>query len=160
VKKLKYVLFLEPNGKEIIEEAEMLGPSIFICLFIIAMKMRSSSRLITFYLVLFIGNLLIHTLTNLLTTKENSSKTYPSIGLYKLVSLLGYCQLPIILFSYVSVLFTLKSLLGMLLSLIIVILCSYSATKLLSYYLRIKDKDILVFYPIFVYYSFYIVLLL
>lgn len=157
--KIKYVLFLDSNGKDIIEEAEMLGPSIIICLFILVMKIRSNSRIITYYMLLVIGNLFIHTLVNLLTRKENNCKNYPSISLYKIISLLCYCQIPIILFSYVSVLFTLKSALGILLSLVIVILSSFSATKLLSYYLRINDKDILIFYPIFVYNSFYIQLL-
>ena len=160
-----YVIFLQSNGNELIEDAEMLGPFIITCLFILAMRLRSSTGMLTFYSVFISGNLILNSLVNLLTSNENSSKISPHdynnyISVYKLTSLLSYCQLPIIIFSYLSVLFTLKSALGLILSLSLIIFCSYSATNILAFHLRIKDKDILLFYPILIYYAFYILMLL
>lgn len=63
------------------------------------------------------------------------------------VSILGYCLLPMVLLSGVSVVLTLQGSLGTILSTVVILWCSWSASKLFVTVLAMDSQQLLVAYP-------------
>eukprot|EP01101_Sappina_pedata_P008783 TRINITY_DN4946_c0_g1_i1.p1 TRINITY_DN4946_c0_g1~~TRINITY_DN4946_c0_g1_i1.p1 ORF type:complete len:254 (-),score=68.10 TRINITY_DN4946_c0_g1_i1:85-846(-) len=69
------------------------------------------------------------------------------------VAVLGYCLLPMVLLSGLSVFITLKGLFGMIISSLFVVWCTYSAAHMFVSVLSMKEQTALVMYPVFLVYA-------
>jgi hypothetical protein len=70
------------------------------------------------------------------------------IDAYRVVSVLGYCLLPMVGVGALSVPFTLDGTLGYLLSCVSILWCTYAASGIFVVVLRMTDQRLLVAYPV------------
>lgn len=75
------------------------------------------------------------------------------IDAYRVSSVLGYCLLPIVLTSLVSVAVNLDGLLGYLASIVSVVWCSYAASGIFVSVLQMQNQRFLVAYPVSLFYA-------
>ena len=75
------------------------------------------------------------------------------IDIYRTVSVLGYCLLPMVIFSGCAVLLSMKGLIGLFLGALSIAWCTYSASCMFVQILNDSDQQWLIRYPVFLLYS-------
>ncbi|GAM18477.1 hypothetical protein SAMD00019534_016520, partial [Acytostelium subglobosum LB1] len=70
------------------------------------------------------------------------------IDMYRVISVLGYCLLPIVTLSFVSLSININGMIGYLLILVAILWSTYSASKMFVKTLTMVDQRILVAYPV------------
>ena len=154
-KKLAYVLCVGKDVQPFIRDPDMVGPSAILVLFLMCLMLKSRDFIVYFYSNLFFGTIIMNVIMNLVT--EN----HKTISLYQFTSMVVYCLFPVTLFSYFSVIFKLKEMLiGIILSVMIVLYSSKKAENLIVTFLNMKSQNLLVIYPLILYYSFYLILII
>jgi hypothetical protein len=76
----------------------------------------------------------------------------PNIDIYKTISILGYCLLPMTILASLSVVHSLEGIFGAVAAIACVMWCSYSAALLFTEQ-HDPDQRLLVFYPLALYYT-------
>lgn len=71
-----------------------------------------------------------------------------AIDAYRVTSVLGYCLLPMVAVSAISVLITLDGAIGYFLSALSILWCTYAASGIFVAVLRMQDQRLLVAYPV------------
>lgn len=129
--------FKEPNAS-ILQETDLAGPLVFCMTFGAFLLLSGKVHFGYIYGIGVLGCIALYTLLNLM------SESGVSFGCT--VSVLGYCLLPMVALSGVSIL-SLKGTLGSVLTIVAVIWCALSASKLFVTALAMHHQQPLVAYP-------------
>ncbi|SCZ99424.1 BZ3500_MvSof-1268-A1-R1_Chr7-2g09526 [Microbotryum saponariae] len=157
----KSLTVLNPLSKvdsHIMDDADLAGPLVFCSVFAGFLLLVSRRRLgwefsgkpqfSYIYGVALVGSASIYILLNLMSER--------GIDAYRTASVLGYCLLPLVLLSMISVVVSLESLimsvrsgsLGYIVSGSSIAWCSYSASAIFSSVLQLSSQRLLVAYPV------------
>ncbi|KAG6372333.1 Yip1-domain-containing protein [Boletus reticuloceps] len=131
---------LQRVDEHIMDDADLAGPLLFFFLFGMLLLLSGKPQFGYIYGFGLLGSVSIYTLLNLMSDK--------SIDVYRVVSVLGYCLLPMVGVGAVSVVVTLDGFVGYLLSLLSIIWCTFSASGIFVAVLRMSDQHLLVAYPV------------
>jgi len=130
---------LQRVDEHIMDDADLAGPLLFFFLFGMLLLLSGKPQFGYIYGFGLLGSMSIYTLLNLMSDK--------GIDVYRVVSVLGYCLLPMVGIGAVSVVVTLDGLVGYLLSLLSIIWCTFSASGIFVAVLRMSEQHLLVAYP-------------
>ncbi|OAX43322.1 Yip1-domain-containing protein [Rhizopogon vinicolor AM-OR11-026] len=126
--------------ERIMDDADLAGPLLFFFCFGVLLLLSGKPQFGYIYGFGLLGSISIYTLLNLMS--ENG------IDAYRVVSVLGYCLLPMVGVGAISVVVTLDGILGYVLSLLSIIWCTFSASGIFVAVLRMSDQRLLVAYPV------------
>ena len=102
------------------------------------------------YGITALGCLSMYVLLNLMSEK---GVTVICIG-----STLGYCLLPMVFLSFLASFVTLNGYVGLCISVLFILWCSISSSKLFVYALNMSNQQLLVLYPCFLLYGIFALL--
>ncbi|KAF8554691.1 Yip1-domain-containing protein [Imleria badia] len=131
---------LQQVDEHIMDDADLAGPLLFFFLFGMLLLLSGKPQFGYIYGFGLLGSMSIYTLLNLMSDK--------GIDVYRVVSVLGYCLLPMVGVGAVSVVVTLDGIVGYLLSLLSIIWCTFSASGIFVAVLRMSEQHLLVAYPV------------
>lgn len=141
-KTLAVVNPLRSTDANILHDSDLAGPLVFCLAFGFFLLMSGKVSFGYIYGIGLLGCLSVYTLLNLMAPPQMP------ISIACTVSVLGYCLLPMVLLSGVSVVINLKSgLFGNLLALLTVLWCAVSASKLFVTALTLHNQQALILYP-------------
>ncbi|KAI0762083.1 Yip1-domain-containing protein, partial [Trametes elegans] len=126
--------------EHIMDDADLAGPLLFVFCFGTFLLFSGKPQFGYIYGVGVLGSLSIYTLLNLMSEK--------GIDAYRVVSVLGYCLLPMVAVGALSVVVTLDGMLGYVLSVLSILWCTYAASGIFVAVLRMSDQRLLLAYPI------------
>ncbi|KAM5531655.1 hypothetical protein V8D89_014707 [Ganoderma adspersum] len=126
--------------EHIMDDADLAGPLLFVFCFGTFLLFSGKPQFGYIYGVGVLGSLSIYTLLNLMSEK--------GIDAYRVVSVLGYCLLPMVAVGAVSVIVTLDGMVGYMLSTLSILWCTYAASGIFTAVLRMSDQRFLLAYPI------------
>lgn len=126
--------------EHIMDDADMAGPIVFFLSFAIFLLLSGKPQFGVIYGVGMMGSASIYFLLNAMSES--------GIDAYRVVSVLGYCLLPMVGVGALSVGITLDGSIGYLLSLISILWCTYAASGIFVAVLRMTDQRLLVAYPV------------
>jgi len=148
--KRKTIAVLNPAARtldpEILEDCDFAGPIVFgLCL---GLSLSLTGKWAFDYIYGFgsIGSISIYLLVNLMTPSGFG------INIYRTVSILGYCLLPMVLLAIVSIVMTLTNSLGAILVGLCVLWCT-SCSSLMFSVPHSEDQRFLFAYPLALYYT-------
>lgn len=124
----------------IMEDADLWGPFLFCLAFGAFLLLSGKVHFSYIYGLATLGWLSIYGLLNLM------SET--GIDMYRTASVLGYCLLPMVLLSSVSILLRLRGFLGYGLGVSSILWCTYASSGIFTTVLGMKNQRILVAYPV------------
>lgn len=130
---------LTETNATIMQDTDLAGPLVFCLAFGGFLLLSGKVHFGYIYGIGVVGCLAMYVLLNLM------SLTGVSAGC--VISVLGYCLLPMVGLSGVSILFSLKGLLGNILTVLTILWCSLSASKLFVTALAMDHQQPLVAYP-------------
>lgn len=130
---------LTDTNATIMQDTDLAGPLVFCLAFGGFLLLSGKVHFGYIYGIGVVGCLAMYVLLNLM------SLTGVSAGC--VISVLGYCLLPMVGLSGVSILFSLKGLLGNILTVLTIVWCSLSASKLFVTALAMDHQQPLVAYP-------------
>ncbi|KAJ3520353.1 hypothetical protein NM688_g9174 [Phlebia brevispora] len=126
--------------ERIMDDADLAGPLLFIICFGTFLLFSGKPQFGYIYGVGLLGSASIYTLLNLMSEK--------GIDAYRVVSVLGYCLLPMVGVGALSVMVTLDGMVGYVLSILSILWCTWSASTIFVAVLRMSDQRLLVAYPV------------
>ncbi|GBE80990.1 Yip1-domain-containing protein [Sparassis latifolia] len=126
--------------ERIMDDADLAGPLLFIICFGTFLLFSGKPQFGYIYGVGLLGSASIYVLLNLMSEIP--------IDAFRVVSVLGYCLLPMVGVGAVSVMVTLDGTLGYLLSTLSILWCTYAASAIFVAVLRMSDQRFLVAYPV------------
>jgi len=129
----------------IMDDADLAGPLIFFLCFATFLLFSGKPQFNYIYGVALLGSTSIYALLNLMAEQ--------GINAFRVMSVLGYCLLPIVGVGALSVVVTLDGLLGYLFSSLSVLWSTYSASGIFVTVLRMSDQRLLVAYPVALFYG-------
>jgi len=138
----KTLAVLNPTKKSeanILNECDLAGPLVFCMAFGCFLMLAGKIHFGYIYGLGLVGTASIYMLLNLMSQNGISMGTT--------VSVLGYCLLPMVILSGVSIVISLRGAVGNGAAILAVIWCAYSASKLFVTALSMDHQQILVLYP-------------
>eukprot|EP00516_Mucochytrium_quahogii_P000868 CAMPEP_0203745318 /NCGR_PEP_ID=MMETSP0098-20131031/1093_1 /ASSEMBLY_ACC=CAM_ASM_000208 /TAXON_ID=96639 /ORGANISM=" , Strain NY0313808BC1" /LENGTH=292 /DNA_ID=CAMNT_0050633059 /DNA_START=352 /DNA_END=1227 /DNA_ORIENTATION=- len=136
-------------NEEILEDTDMAGPLVFAI--VQGFCLLFSRKLFFGYVFGFgvSGGMWLYMVINLM------DHTGHSIDIYRVFSVLGYCLLPIVMLSAVTILFDLSMhpWLGTPLTFIAIIWCTHTATRFFEIATHMREQRYLIAYPVFLVYA-------
>ncbi|KAM0789087.1 hypothetical protein ACM66B_003146 [Microbotryomycetes sp. NB124-2] len=124
----------------IMDDADLAGPLVFCSVFASFLLLSGKPQFSYIYGVALVGSASIYALLNLMS--ENG------IDAYRTASVLGYCLLPLVLLSMISVVASLDGTIGYIASSVSIVWCSYAASSIFSSVLHLSSQRLLVAYPV------------
>merc|ERR1719399_513651 len=120
-------------SREVLEDADLAGPLVF-CL-LLGLCQMFSGKLNFGYIYGFglTGCAGMHMVLNLLSQQEG-------VDLFRVCSILGYCLLPTVPLALVSVVFSLRGVLGLVLGLGVIGWCTFAATRFFEQALEMSEQ--------------------
>lgn len=149
--KIFSVMTFHKVNKKILEDADMTGPFLIFIVFALSLILQKKTHFGYIYGINLFGGVIISTLMNLMSKKE-------SIMLYNTISVLGYCMIPIVLASFIGVFISLKEVFGFLLCFFAIIGSSITATNFFEEVLNMQSQKWLIFYPLLLFYTCFLLL--
>jgi len=141
VKKTKVVLNpLTSIDQSVVNETDLAGPLVFIVALGSLLLLSGKMHFGYIYGISIFACLMMYGLLKMMAPQEG-----PSSG--TVASILGYCLLPIVVLSAISILFSLQGTFGLVCSVTAVFWCSWSASKLFCSAVNLKGEQALVAYP-------------
>ncbi|KAI0234870.1 Protein YIPF5 [Lamellibrachia satsuma] len=128
----------EPDTSSL-QDTDMAGPLVFCLAFGGCLLLVGKLQFGYIYGIGVVGCLAMYTLLNLMSMT--------GVAVSCIVSVLGYCLLPMVLLSSLAVLISLKGVLGVVMTTVAVLWCSVSASKLFVTALAMDQQQLLVAYP-------------
>ncbi|KAI6021399.1 Yip1-domain-containing protein [Pisolithus microcarpus] len=125
---------LQHVDEHIMDDADLAGPLLFFFCFGMLLLLSGKPQFGYIYGFGLLGSISIYTLLNLMSDK--------GIDVYRVVSVLGYCLLPMVGVGAVSVVVTLDGVLGYMLSILSIIWCTYACIG------NLRRCRLLVAYPV------------
>lgn len=129
----------------ILQDTDLAGPLVFCLAFGSFLLLTGKLQFGAIYGVGLLGCLALHGLLNVMSTN--------GVALGVVISVLGYCLLPIVGLAGLNVLLSLQGLLGAALASAAILWCSWSASKLFVTALSMDHQQPLVAYPCALVYS-------
>ncbi|CAF0773205.1 unnamed protein product [Rotaria sordida] len=147
-KKTKSVLnpFAIPD-LSIRDDIDLAGPLIFCLIFAFSLLLFGKIHFGYVYGIVTLGTFGMYGLLNLMASSDKSCS-----GLF-VISVLGYCLLPMVILSFLSFLFKFNSFINIILTIIFILWCSISASKLFTISLAMIGQQLLVAYPCVLFYG-------
>lgn len=130
---------LKQANAEIMQDTDLAGPLVFCFAFGGSLLLSGKVHFGYIYGIGVVGCLAMYALLNLMSLV--------SVSVSCIVSVLGYCLLPMVLLSFFSVVMSLQGMLGTALTVVCVVWCSISASKLFVSALTMDRQQLLVAYP-------------
>ncbi len=126
----------------------MGGPFLIILIFAFSLVLQYKTCFGYLYGISVFGSVALFLLLNLMSKNK-------SILLYNTISVLGYCLIPVVFLSFFSVFLKMKmkGFLGIILSFGSIISSSISATRFFEIALDMSQQKWLIFYPICLFYT-------
>eukprot|EP00842_Homolaphlyctis_polyrhiza_P006153 jgi/Hompol1/6539/HPOL_005011-RA len=146
--KTKGLTVMNPFGsvdQHIMDDTDLAGPLIFCFLFGGFLLLSGKVHFGFIYGVAMLGWLSMYAILNLM------SET--GIDGYKTASVLGYSLLPMVILSSISIMFELHGPIGLFLSSLSVLWCTFSSSTIFVTVLSMTDQRLLVAYPVALFYS-------
>ncbi|KND05137.1 transporter YIP1 [Spizellomyces punctatus DAOM BR117] len=147
--KKKGVTVLNPLravDKHIMDDTDLAGPILFVLLFGGFLLLSGKINFGYVYGVAMLGCVSVYAILNLMSES--------GIDGYRTASVLGYCLLPMVVLSSVATLLQLSGhIVGLILSALSVLWCTYSASKMFTTVLSMSEQRLLVAYPVGLLYS-------
>ncbi|MBW0498250.1 hypothetical protein O181_037965 [Austropuccinia psidii MF-1] len=131
--------------QHLMDDADLAGPLVFCFCFGMFLLFSGKPQFGYIYGLALLGDLSLYLLLNLM------SET--GIDAYRVASVLGYCLLPLVLLSLVTVAVSMDGLLGYILSAVSILWCSYSASGIFVSVLQMSEQRLLVAYPVGLFYA-------
>ncbi|KAJ1953225.1 hypothetical protein IWQ62_006045 [Dispira parvispora] len=131
--------------KDLMDDADMSGPLIFVLLFGTFLLFSGKVHFGYIYGVGLLGCLSVYALLNLMSDQGMDG--------YRTTSVLGYSLLPMVLLSGLSLLLKLSSSIGYVLSCFAVLWCTYAASTVFVSVLSMTEQRLLVAYPVGLFYT-------
>lgn len=123
----------------IMQDTDLAGPLVFCLAFGGSLLLAGKVHFGFIYGIGVVGSLAMYALLNLMSMTSVSSTC--------IVSVLGYCLLPMVILSFTAVAISLQGMVGIVLTVITVLWCSLSASKLFVSALLMDHQQLLVAYP-------------
>jgi len=130
---------LKETDPLVVGDADMAGPLVFCFAFMASMLLGGKVAFGYIYGLGLMGCVGMYLLLNLMSVS--------GVGLACVVSILGYCLLPMVLLSFASVLFSLKGMVGMVATGVAIGWCGLAAAKLFVGALAMQHQQLIVMYP-------------
>lgn len=130
---------LKSADHTIMQDTDLAGPLVFCMAFGGSLLLSGKLHFGYIYGIGLVGCLAMYCLLNLMSLSGVSA------GI--IVSVLGYCLLPMVFLSFSAVLLSLKGIIGIVLVVVTVLWCSVSASKLFVSALAMDSQQLLVAYP-------------
>lgn len=130
---------LKSTNADIMQDTDLAGPLVFCLAFGGFLLLSGKVQFGYIYGIGVLGCLAMYSLLNLMSVGG------VSVGC--IISVLGYCLLPMVGLSGASIILSLKGMLGSILTLLTVVWCSGSASKLFVTALAMDHQQLLVAYP-------------
>jgi hypothetical protein len=135
----------KPVPSNIMDDADMAGPLLFILMFGIFLRITGKSHFGYIYGVGVLGMVSIFLILNMMSqTGIDWSRT---------ASVLGYCLLPMVMLSGFSVVLQLGSAIGFILSVVSILWCTFSSSGMFTSVLHMNEQRFLVAYPVGLFYA-------
>ncbi|KJE94158.1 smap-5-prov protein [Capsaspora owczarzaki ATCC 30864] len=129
----------KPADQHVMDDTDLAGPLIFCLLFGSFLLMSGKVHFGSIYGVGVVGCLGVYGILNLMSES--------GISLARTVSVLGYCLLPMVILSSISILLSLQGYVGLVLACLSIAWCSFSASHIFVSVLSLRDQLLLVVYP-------------
>ncbi|KAI0300989.1 hypothetical protein B0F90DRAFT_1817287 [Multifurca ochricompacta] len=126
--------------ERIMDDADLAGPLIFCFCFATFLLFSGKPQFGYIYGLALLGSVSLYCLLNLMSEQ--------GIDAYRVLSVLGYCLLPMVGVGALSVIITLDGMLGYMLSSLSIVWCTYAASGIFVAVLRMSDQRLLVAYPV------------
>jgi hypothetical protein len=134
------------DHKNILQDPDLAGPLTFLLTFGFLLLLSGKIQFGYIYGLGTLGCLIIHSVVYLVATKN--------ISFMCTVSVLGYCILPMVMLSAVSILINLKATIaGNILSVVAILWCAIGASNLLVTAIDITNARLMVAYPCALFYT-------
>lgn len=149
----KTICVLNPFSKpheSIINDEDLAGPLVFCIAYGFSLLLLGKIQFGYIYGITALGCLTMYSLLNLMSEK--------GVTVTCIASTLGYCLLPMVILSFLSSLVSLNGLVGLFLSLIFILWCSISSSKLFVNALQMVNQQLLILYPCFLLYGIFALL--
>lgn len=145
---------MKQTDPQILHDADLAGPLVFGLAFGCFLLLSGKVHFSYIYGFGVLGCVLIYTLLTLMSP--------PNINLTAVctVSILGYCLLPMVFLSALSIIIGLQTMLGNIITGIAILWCSLSASKLFVTALAMSNQQALVAYPCILFYGIFALLTL
>ncbi|KAF8502364.1 Yip1-domain-containing protein [Russula emetica] len=127
-------------NEHIMDDADLAGPLIFCFCFATFLLFSGKPQFGYIYGLALLGSISLYCLLNLMSEQ--------GIDAYSVLSVLGYCLLPMVGVGALSVVITLDGMLGYMLSSLSIVWCTYAASGIFVAVLRMSDQRLLVAYPV------------
>ncbi|KAI8365188.1 uncharacterized protein BYT42DRAFT_540823 [Radiomyces spectabilis] len=146
--KTKSLTVLNPFGNvphDIMDDTDLAGPLLFIFLFGIFLMLSGKNHFGYIYGVGVLGVVSIFLVMNLMSES--------GVDWSRTASVLGYCLLPMVMLSGFSVILPLKGYIGLVLTAISILWCTYASSGMFTTVLRMSEQRFLVAYPVGLFYA-------
>ena len=145
-RKTKCVLnpFAQPH-ESIVHDEDLAGPLVFCIAYGFSLLLMGKIHFGYIYGITAMGCLTMYALLNLMSEKGVNAACIGSI--------LGYCLLPMVILSFVSTILTFAGTLRLIVSVVFILWCSISSSKLFVCSLNMSNQQALVLYPCFLLYG-------
>lgn len=146
---------LRKTDASILSESDLIGPLVFCLAFGCFLLLCGKIHFGYIYGIGVLGCLSIYLLLNLMSPPNMQ------LSLACTVSVLGYCLLPMVILSGISVVITLNNwMIGYIIAITAIIWCSLSASKLFVIALSLQNQQALIAYPCALFYGVFALLTL
>lgn len=146
---------LRKTDASILSESDLMGPLVFCLAFGSFLLLCGKIHFGYIYGIGVVGCLSIYLLLNLMSPPNMQ------LSLACTISVLGYCLLPMVILSGISVVVTLNNwMIGYLMSIAAILWCSLSASKLFVLALSLHNQQPLIAYPCALFYGVFALLTL
>ncbi|CAH8485279.1 unnamed protein product [Dicrocoelium dendriticum] len=130
---------------EVLEDSDLAGPLVFCLIFGFTLLLAGKVHFNYIYGLGVFGCLGIYLLLTMMTPQ--------GVTATRVTSTLGYCLLPMCLLSSLGILFSLKNLPGIVITVAVVLWCAVSSSKLFVRSLDMQHQRLLIAYPCALVYS-------
>jgi hypothetical protein len=144
--KMISILILRKIDKKFLEESDMAGPFLIILIFAFSLVLQYKTCFGYLYGISVFGCFFIFLILNLMSKERG-------ILLYNTISILGYCMIPVVILSFISVFLDMKGILGGILCFLVIIASSISASRFFEIALNNSNQKWLIFYPVCLLYT-------
>ena len=126
-------------------EADLAGPLVFCLLLGSLLLLRGKVHFGYIYGFGIVGCLAMYCVLNLMSEND--------LDVYTIVSILGYCLLPVVFLAVFRLAVDLRRGTGFIVALFAIAWCTITATRILEIELKMRDQRYLIAYPVFLLYS-------
>jgi len=131
---------------ELLDDCDLAGPLVFGGLLGFALTLSGKWTFDYIYGFVSVGSISICILVNLMSPPGGG------IDMYRTVSILGYCLLPIVLLAFISIVLSLNSVAGSIVS-VLCLIWSTSSSSMMFSSINSEDQKLLFAYPLALYYT-------